>query len=87
MRCATAFPGLLRAGLLVAFHLYVWAAFWHQSGGVRLDADDALLRRVDLALAPAARGREGGGRRPALERRLSSRRRQPLALANTCTQG
>ena len=45
-------PGLLRAGLLVAFHLYVWAAFWHLSGGVRLDADDALLRRLDLALIP-----------------------------------
>ena len=45
-------PGLLRAGLLVAFHLYVWAAFWHRSGGVRLKADDALLRRVDLALGP-----------------------------------
>ena len=45
-------PGLLRAGLLVAFHLYVWAAFWHLSGGARLDADDALLRRLDLALIP-----------------------------------
>ncbi len=45
-------PGLLRAGLLVAFHLYVWAAFWHRSGGVRLSADDALLRRLDLGLAP-----------------------------------
>jgi glycosyltransferase involved in cell wall biosynthesis len=45
-------PGLMRAGLLVAFHLYVWAAFWHQSGARRTAADDRLLRRLDGALAP-----------------------------------
>lgn len=45
-------PGLLRAGLLVAFHLYVWAAFWHQSGAHRTAQDDRLLRRLDTALAP-----------------------------------
>jgi hypothetical protein len=45
-------PGLVRAGLLVAFHLYVWAAFWHRSGGARLPADDKLLARLDLALSP-----------------------------------
>ncbi|MEA2361217.1 MAG: hypothetical protein QOD71_362 [Thermoleophilaceae bacterium] len=45
-------PGLLRAGLLVAFHLYVWAAFWHQSGAQRTAQDDRLLRRLDTALAP-----------------------------------
>ena len=45
-------PGLMRAGLLVAFHLYVWAAFWHQSGAHRATADDRLLRRLDHALAP-----------------------------------
>ena len=45
-------PGLMRAGLLVAFHLYVWAAFWHQSGAQRAAADDRLLRGLDSALAP-----------------------------------
>jgi glycosyltransferase involved in cell wall biosynthesis len=45
-------PGLLRAGILVAFHLYVWAAFWHQSGAQRAAADDRLLRRLDYALTP-----------------------------------
>ena len=45
-------PGLMRAGLLVAFHLYVWAAFWQQSGGDRTPDDDRLLRRLDLALVP-----------------------------------
>jgi glycosyltransferase involved in cell wall biosynthesis len=44
-------PGLLRAGLLVAFHFYVWAAFWHLSGAERTAADDALLRRADRLLA------------------------------------
>jgi hypothetical protein len=45
-------PGLIRAGLLVAFHLYVWAAFWHQSGARRTSADDRLLRGLDRALGP-----------------------------------
>jgi glycosyltransferase involved in cell wall biosynthesis len=44
-------PGLMRAGLLVAFHFYVWAAFWHLSGGERTAADDVLLRRADRLLA------------------------------------
>jgi hypothetical protein len=45
-------PGLMRAGLLVAFHLYVWAAFWHQSGARRDAADDRLLRGLDRAISP-----------------------------------
>ena len=44
-------PGVMRAGVLVAFHVYVWAAFWHQSGAQRTAEDDRLLRRVDLALS------------------------------------
>ena len=45
-------PGLLRAGLLVTFHLYVWGAFWHQSGAVRTRRDDRLLLCLDAALLP-----------------------------------
>jgi glycosyltransferase involved in cell wall biosynthesis len=45
-------PGLMRAGLLVAFHFYVWAAFWELSGASRSPSDDALLRRADRLLAP-----------------------------------
>lgn len=45
-------PGLMRAGLMVGFHFYVWAAFWHASGAQRSPADDRLLRGADLALAP-----------------------------------
>jgi glycosyltransferase involved in cell wall biosynthesis len=45
-------PGLMRAGLLVAFHLYVWAAFWHGSGARRDTGDDRLLRGLDRALSP-----------------------------------
>lgn len=44
-------PGLIRAGLLVAYHFYVWAAFWQQSGARRTRGDDRFLRGVDLALA------------------------------------
>jgi glycosyltransferase involved in cell wall biosynthesis len=43
-------PGLMRAGVLVAFHFYVWAAFWHLSGAERSAPDDALLRRADRVL-------------------------------------
>jgi len=39
-------PGFLRAGILVAFHFYVWAAFWQLSGAHRTPADDALMRRL-----------------------------------------
>jgi glycosyltransferase involved in cell wall biosynthesis len=39
-------PGVLRASILVAFHFYVWAAFWQLSGGRRTDADDRLMRRL-----------------------------------------
>jgi glycosyltransferase involved in cell wall biosynthesis len=39
-------PGLLRATVLVAFHVYVWACFWQQSGARRTPEDDALLRRI-----------------------------------------
>ena len=42
----------MRAGVLVAFHLYVWAAFWHQSGDRRTAQDDRLLRGLDRALVP-----------------------------------
>jgi glycosyltransferase involved in cell wall biosynthesis len=45
-------PGLMRAALLVAFHLYVWAAFWHQSGARRDPEDDRLLRGLDRGLTP-----------------------------------
>ena len=39
-------PGFLRAGILVAFHFYVWAAFWQLSGAKRTPEDDDLMRRV-----------------------------------------
>lgn len=39
-------PGVLRASILVAFHFYVWAAFWQLSGARRTSADDRLLRVV-----------------------------------------
>jgi hypothetical protein len=48
-------PGLLRAGLLVAFKFYVWAAFWQVSGAGRTAADDRLVRRLGRTLA-ALRG-------------------------------
>ena len=40
-------PGVLRATILVAFHFYVWAAFWQLSGRGRIEEDDRLLRRID----------------------------------------
>ena len=45
-------PGVLRASILIAFHFYVWAAFWQLSGARRTEADDRLMRRLG-ALADA----------------------------------
>jgi glycosyltransferase involved in cell wall biosynthesis len=43
-------PGLVRAGVLVAFKFYVWAAFWHMSGVGRTEEDDRFVRRLGSAL-------------------------------------
>ena len=56
-------PGFLRATILVAFHFYVWAAFWQLSGGQRTIADDRLLRRIGSVI-------EGVRRSTSLSRRL-----------------
>jgi (heptosyl)LPS beta-1,4-glucosyltransferase len=39
-------PGVLRAGILVGYKFYVWAAFWQLSGAKRTPADDRLMRRI-----------------------------------------
>jgi glycosyltransferase involved in cell wall biosynthesis len=46
-------PGFLRAGILVAHHFYVWAAFWQLSGARRTEEDDRLLRRIGIAVETA----------------------------------
>jgi glycosyltransferase involved in cell wall biosynthesis len=46
--CKDGVPGVLRASILVAFHFYVWAAFWQLSGSRRTVADDRLLRRIGV---------------------------------------
>lgn len=46
-------PGFLRAGILIAHHFYVWAAFWQLSGARRTDADDRLMRRIGAAVEAA----------------------------------
>jgi glycosyltransferase involved in cell wall biosynthesis len=38
-------PGMLRAAILVAFHFYIWAAFWQLSGANRTAEDDRFVRR------------------------------------------
>jgi glycosyltransferase involved in cell wall biosynthesis len=43
-------PGLLRAGLLVGFHFYIWMAFWQLSGAKRTAEDDRYVRRLGRAL-------------------------------------
>jgi hypothetical protein len=65
-------PGLMRAGVLVGFKFYVWAAFWQMSGGERTPEDDRYVRalgrwaegpRAALGLASRIRRRlRGGGR-------------------------
>jgi glycosyltransferase involved in cell wall biosynthesis len=43
-------PGLLRAGVLVTFKFYVWAAFWQQSSRQRASEDDRLIRRLGILM-------------------------------------
>jgi (heptosyl)LPS beta-1,4-glucosyltransferase len=88
-------PGFLRAGILVGFKFYVWAAFWQLSGAKRTEADDRDFRRLGV-LAEAARLamtvgtrtlhalRAMGRARRALARRASSAgaRRTPHAAAD-----
>ena len=48
-------PGILRAGILVGFHFYVWAAFWQLSGARRTPDDDAYLGRIGAIVQRARR--------------------------------
>lgn len=43
-------PGLLRAGVLVTFKFYVWAAFWQESSNQRVSEDDRLIRRLGILM-------------------------------------
>jgi glycosyltransferase involved in cell wall biosynthesis len=43
-------PGLLRVGILVGFHFYVWAAFWQLSGAQRTPEDERTVRRLGWVL-------------------------------------
>lgn len=53
-------PGLLRVGILVGFHFYVWAAFWQLSGARRTPEDDRLVRRLGLLVEAARRAWRAG---------------------------
>jgi len=66
-------PGLLRASILVAFHFFVWAAFWQLSGVGRTAADDRLLRRLGTALESTRRVSKLSGVPFRLARRLLGR--------------
>ncbi|MBD0291340.1 MAG: glycosyltransferase family 2 protein [Thermoleophilia bacterium] len=43
-------PGFMRASVLVAFDLYVWAAFWQMSGARKTPEDDVYMRRLGRGL-------------------------------------
>lgn len=52
-------PGIVRAGVLVAFTFYVWVAFWQASGVGQRAIDDADVRRLGYvlrAVSVASRG-------------------------------
>lgn len=62
-------PGLVRAGVLIAFKFYVWAAFWHLSEVGRTPADDRTVRRLGAVLeGPRALMRAASGVAGALRR-------------------
>lgn len=71
-------PGVLRAGLRIAFHFYVWAAFWQASGAQRTHEDDRLLRRIGAAVASVDRTARSARRARGFVRSLPGvRRRAP----------
>ena len=43
-------PGLIRAGVLVAFHFYVWACFWQLAGSPKTAKDDRFVLRAAAPL-------------------------------------
>jgi glycosyltransferase involved in cell wall biosynthesis len=53
-------PGLLRAGIIVGFHFYVWAAFWQLSGAERTAEDDRVVARLGKAADGLYRAWRGG---------------------------
>jgi len=53
-------PGLLRAGIIVGFHFYVWAAFWQLSGAQRTAEDDRTVTRFGRATDGLYRAWRGG---------------------------
>ena len=54
-------PGLLRVGILVGFHFYVWAAFWQLSGAKRTPEDDRFVQRLGQVLTVARGGASVAG--------------------------
>lgn len=63
-------PGLVRAGVLVAFKFYVWAAFWHLSETGRTPEDDRTVRRLGAVLeGPRALLRLASGAAQTVRRR------------------
>lgn len=43
-------PGMLRAGILVGFKFYIWAALWQASGAQRTPSDDRFVRRLGIVM-------------------------------------
>lgn len=66
-------PGLLRVGILVGFHFYVWAAFWQLSGARRTAEDDRYVRRLGGGLDALRRAASAGTLPARLLRRLTGR--------------
>jgi glycosyltransferase involved in cell wall biosynthesis len=53
-------PGLLRVGILVGVHFYVWMAFWQLSGARRTPEDDRYVRRLGRLVEGARRAWRAG---------------------------
>lgn len=43
-------PGMIRAGVLINHHFYVWVEFWRLSGAARTEADDRAVQRLAVPL-------------------------------------
>jgi (heptosyl)LPS beta-1,4-glucosyltransferase len=66
-------PGVVRGGILIGHKFYVWAAFWHLSGGRRTAEDDLYLRRLGRSISMLGRPLSVGGRVVRRARRFGRR--------------
>ena len=79
-------PGFMRAGVLVAFHFYVWACFWELSGAPKTPEDDAYVLRLTSAPPGPAEHSARRIRKPLCSCRVAARSSPMSRLPGGCRE-